>query len=148
LRIPALSQYRQELRPRHETQTSSHWPTERHMVHREALSRPQSFRPRHAALIRCVAGKMVLLLCFLVRPGGAVTLLPRLPGALSGAPHTPCPHPPSHGLTTALLAALPGAAIDRPPPPRPESPASGAIPACPLPEHTGEDNDQGQNKKK
>jgi len=125
-----------------------HWPTKRHVAHREIFYRLQTCRPRHAALIRCVAKKMVLLFCFLVLPGDAFHLLPRLPGALSGTPHTPCPQPPSHRLHTALLGALLGAAMDRPPPSPPASPASCAISACPLPVRAGEGNGQGQQERK
>jgi len=85
-----------------------HWPTDRHVVHREAFSRTQTCRPRHAALIliHCVAGKMVLSIA--------------LPGTSWGCPYPPpaepwgalwgCPHPlPAPTLPPAPHCSLGGA---------------------------------------
>ena len=81
-------------------------------------------------------------------PGCSLTLFPRLPGALSGAFHTPCPHPPSVRLPTALFGPLPAAAMDHPPPVRPASLASCAIPACPPPVPSRASNGQRQRRRK
>jgi len=106
-----------------------HWPTERHVVHREAFSRPQSFRPRHAALIHCVAGKMVLFIALFRASWGCSDRPPADPWCtLWGFPHPlplpalpPAPHfslkgasrgchgsPTAHPLGLLLLLRNPG----------------------------------------
>jgi len=89
-----------------------HWPTERHVVHREAFSQPQTGRPRHAALILIlsVTGKMVLFIA--------------LPGASWG-----CPYPPPADPWCALWGSshpLPAPAL----PPAPHCSLRGASRGC------------------
>jgi len=87
-----------------------HWPRERHVVYLEAFSWPQTCRPRHTALIHCVAGKMVLIIA--------------LSDGSWGRPYPPPADP---------LCALWGSPRPMPPPalpPAPHSSLGGASPGC------------------
>ena len=76
-------------------QSRPHWTTQRHVEHREALSRPQTCRLRDAALINCVAGHMLLVNALPCVPWGAlIPSPPALWGAFWGCAPPP-PHPPS-----------------------------------------------------
>jgi len=109
------------------------WPTESHVVHGAEESRPQTCRPRRAALIDCVAGTMELFCassCFLVVP------LPFSRGPLVGSlglPTQPAPTRPPTGSPLLSWGRFTGLTwIARRPPARLPQPSENSPPLpCP-----------------